>query len=199
MVQNPPPDLELTPLRGNSRTVAAWLTTFHLVFVAVDPYRHRSAWIVPTAGRILTGYEQADCRVAWLVAGGPEDARLFLGDWADEILTFVDPAFTAVRAFGLESLPAIVHVGQDGSVVNAAEGWDPIEWRALATNLSRIVSWSVPVIPGPHDPGPFDGEPLPPEQELAELEAAAKAAADADEAPAEGDESVATAEGEPVS
>jgi hypothetical protein len=209
MAQNPPPDLELTSLRGDSRTVAALVTVFHLVFVAVDPYRHTSAWIVPTAGRILTGYEQADCRVAWLVAATPEDARRFLGHWAEDILTFVDPDFTAVRAFGLESLPAIVHVAHDGAVVNAVEGWDPLQWRALASNMSRIVGWSVPVIPGPHDPGPFEGEPLPPEDELAELEAAVKAAAEREaeqEATDEGegesseeDEPVAAADGEPVS
>ena len=141
--------------------MADWVTVFHLFLVAVDPYEHHSAWIVPTAGRILTEYDQADCRVAWLVAGTPDDARLFLGPWADEILTFVDPDFTAVRALGLERLPAAVHLAHDGTVVNAVEGWDPMQWRALAAELSRIVGWSQPVIPGPHDPGPFEGAPVP--------------------------------------
>ena len=200
MAQNPPLDLELTSLRGDTRTVGALLTVFHLVFVAVDPYRHPSAWIVPPGSRILTGYQQADCRVAWLVTGGPADARLFLGHRADEVLTFIDPAFRAVRAFGLQSLPAIVHVGQDGEVVNAVEGWNPIEWRALATNLSRIVGWSVPVIPGPRDPGPFEGEPLPSEEELAGLESAVEAAAAAEAAEDTGDDdqSPSSEEGEPV-
>jgi hypothetical protein len=196
MAQNPPPDLELVSLRGESRTVGAYLTVFHLVFVAVDPYRTASAWIVPTAGRILSGYEQADCRVAWLVAGTADDARQFLGHWGEDILTFVDPGFTVVRAFGLQALPALVHVSQDGSAV-AAEGWNPLEWRALATNLSRVMSWSVPVIPGPHDPGPFEGEALPPEEELAELEAAVRATAEQDEEAA-ADEDAAAAGGEPA-
>jgi hypothetical protein len=161
MVTNPPPGLVLTPISGAGRPVRGWLTTFHLFLVAVDPSSERSAWLVPTAARILTDYEQADCRIAWLVTGTPEDARRFLGRWAREILTFVDPDLTAVRAFGLEALPAALHVAMDGSVVNYVEGWDPPGWRALTVELSRIVGWTHPVIPGPRDPAPFAGAPLP--------------------------------------
>src|ERR1700732_1863289 len=65
----PSPDLTLTPLRGQPRTVAQLLTTFHLLFVALDPFTHESAWILETAARILEGFEQADVRIAWLVTG----------------------------------------------------------------------------------------------------------------------------------
>lgn len=161
MATNPPLDLVLTPTTGAGRPVRGWLTVFHLFFVAVDPQSERSARLVPTAARVLTGYEQADCRVAWLVGGGPEDARRLLGRWASEILTFTDPDLVAVRAFGLTSLPAAVHLGMDGSVVSSAEGWDPPQWRVLTTELSRIVGWSRPLIPGPSDPAPFPGDPVP--------------------------------------
>ncbi len=157
---NPSPDLMLSSINGRARSVGQWLTTFHLLFVAVDPGNDRSSWVVPTAGRVLTNYEQADCRVAWLVAGTPAEARRFLGRWSSEILTFADPDLTAIRGFGLESLPAIVHVGMDGTVVNAVEGWDPADWRRLTAELSRIVSWSRPTIPMPSDPGSFTGAPL---------------------------------------
>lgn len=160
MATNPPPDLALSPIGGPARAVRQWLTVFHLVFVAVDPSREQSAWIVPTAGRILTNYEQADCRVAWLVAGDASDARRLLGRWASDILTFTDPELTAVKAFGLATLPAIVHVGMDGTIVNAVEGWDPTEWRRVTADLSKIVAWSRPTIPMPADPGPFPGAPL---------------------------------------
>ncbi|MDQ6797892.1 MAG: hypothetical protein M3011_07720 [Actinomycetota bacterium] len=161
MATDPSPDLLLSSINGRARTVGQWLTTFHLLFVAVDPGNDRSSWVVPTAGRVLTGYEQADCRVAWLVAGTPAEARRFLGRWSSEILTFADPDLTAVRGFGLESLPAIVHMGMDGAVVNAVEGWDPTEWRRLTAELSRIVGWSRPSLPLPTDPGAFTGAPLP--------------------------------------
>jgi hypothetical protein len=157
---DPPPDLVLTPLEGHPHTVREWLTTFHLLFVAVAPGRHESRWIVPVAGRVLYDYEQADCRVAWLVAGDTADAMRLLGP-SNDILTFLDPDMAAVRAFGLSSLPAIVHLGIDGTVVNAVEGWDPPAWRALTVELSRMVDWSRPRLPDPRDPGPFAGAPLP--------------------------------------
>jgi hypothetical protein len=159
---NPAPDLSLVPVSGRPRTVRELLTTFHLLFVAVDPASVRSKWIVPTAARVLFEYEQADCRVAWLVAGGDaSDARKLLGRWGTDIMTFVDPELTATKAFGLETLPAIVHVSQTLEVVNAVEGWDPPAWRELTKELSRRMSWSRPHIPAPGDPGPFAGSPLP--------------------------------------
>jgi hypothetical protein len=156
------PDLALVPVSGHPRTVRELLTTFHLLLVAVDPASVRSKWIVPTAARVLFEYEQADCRVAWLVAGGDEaDARKLLGRWAKEIMTFVDPDLTTTKGLGLSTLPAIVHVSQTLEVVNAIEGWDPPAWRDLTKELSRRMSWSRPHIPAPGDPGPFEGAPLP--------------------------------------
>ncbi len=159
MATNPPPTLVLSALNGRSHTVREWLTTFHLLFVAIGT-RGPSEWIVPTARRVLYDYEQADCRVAWLVAGEAGDARRLLGK-SDGDLFFLDPELTAVKAFGLATLPAIVHLGIDGTVVNAVEGWDPAAWRALTVELSRQVGWSRPRLPDPKDPGPFKGAPLP--------------------------------------
>ena len=161
MATDPPPTLVLSALNGRTHSVREWLTTFHLLFVAVGT-RGPSEWIVPIARRVLYDYEQADCRVAWLVAGDESDARRLLGSKAAEsALVFLDPDLTAVRAFGLSTLPAIVHLGIDGTVVNAVEGWDPMAWRALTAELSRQVGWSRPRLPDPKDPGPFKGAPLP--------------------------------------
>jgi hypothetical protein len=159
MVTNPPGDLRLAPLNGEPRALREWLTLFHLAAVVLDPYTSESAWLLETAGRILRVYDQADCRVAWLVTADAEDSRRFLGPWAREILTFSDPDREAVKALGLERLPALVHVDQSGAVVGAAEGWQPAEWRAVATELSRVMSWTRPVIPAFGDPAPFPGSP----------------------------------------
>ncbi|MDQ1396933.1 MAG: hypothetical protein QOG64_2192 [Acidimicrobiaceae bacterium] len=159
MAANPPADLTLTPVNGVKRTLAQLLTTFHLCFVAVDPFTHESAWLLPTAARILTTFGQADVRVAWLVTGTIEECRMFLGPLSREILTFADPDRTAVKAFGLQRLPALVHLGMNGEVEGAAEGWHPAEWQRVTENLARITSWLPPVIPGPRDPGPFEGSP----------------------------------------
>lgn len=159
MASNPPPDLTLAPLDGPPRTVEQLLTMFDLCFVAVDPFTHESAWVLATAGRILTTFDQADVRVALLCTGTPEESRMFLGPWAESILTFADPDRMVVKGFGLERLPALVHLGIDGTVVGAAEGWRPAEWKEITDNLAKRMAWSAPVIPVAGDPGPFDGTP----------------------------------------
>ena len=161
MAANPSPDLLLTPMTGPGRPVSAWISMFHLVFVAIDPWDQRSRRILDTADRIFATYDDADCRVAWLVAGGASDARRHLGSRVDDVLTFLDPDFAAIRAFGLSSLPAIVHVATDGSIVNAVEGWDPPAWRNLTDHLSKVLSWTHPAVPWPTDPQPFEGVPVP--------------------------------------
>ena len=159
MVANPPLDLTLSPVGAQARSLQEWLTTFHLVTVVLDPFTNESAWLLPTASRILTNYEQSDCRVSWVVTGTEEECRLFLGPWAREILTFADPDRSVVKALGLERLPAIVHLATDGTVVSAAEGWDPDGWKAVTDTLSQLMSWNRPLIPAPGDPGPYEGTP----------------------------------------
>ncbi len=159
VVTTPAPDLRLEAMSGTARTLGQWLTTFHLAFVAVDPSANESRWLLPTAHRVLSNFHEADCRVAWLVAGDEDEARAFLGPRGQDILVFTDRDRTAIASFGLERLPAIVHVGPDGSVVGAAEGWDPLQWRAVVNRLAKDMAWIPPTIPEPGDPGPFQGSP----------------------------------------
>ena len=157
MANDPSPDLLLAPINGKPRPVSAYVTIFHLVFVALDPFSERSAWLVETSGRILTNYEQADCRVALAVTCPEIQARQFLGPYAQQFLTFADPDRDVVKGLGIERLPALVHIRQDLSVAGAAEGWHPDEWRAVADRLSEAMGWSRPVIPAPRDPAPYEG------------------------------------------
>ena len=149
----------LHPINGEARSVAQLLTMFHLAFVALDPFTNESAWILETAGRVLTQFDQADVRVAWLVAGTASQCRQFLGPWAERVLTFADPDRVAIKGLGLTRLPAFVHLGMDGTIVGAAEGWDPPGWRAIADHLAVITAWTAPVLPLPGDPSPFQGTP----------------------------------------
>ena len=74
-----PADLSLKALTSDKpRTLQQWLTTFHLVSVVLDPYTAESAWLLPTVGRILRVYEEADCRVAITVTCDEVGARQFL-------------------------------------------------------------------------------------------------------------------------
>jgi hypothetical protein len=159
MAVDPPPDLVLTPLAGEARTVSEWLVTFHLAFVVLDPFTNESAWILPTAVRLLDTFEQADVRMAWVVTGTPDECRLFLGPHSREKITFPDPDRELVKGLGLERLPAFVHLAMDGTIANAAEGWHPPQWKAVADHLAVVTSWIAPVVPGSGDPGPFDGSP----------------------------------------
>ena len=154
MASDPPQDLVLAPINGDPKTVREWLTTFHLAVVCLDPYTYESAWLLETSGRILKTFEQSDARTAFLLTCSARDARGFLGPWATDVLTFADPDRVAVKALGLERMPAFVHLAMDGTIEDAAEGWDPPAWRKVADNLARVTAWKAPAIPLPGDPGP---------------------------------------------
>lgn len=155
-------DVELAALGAKSRPLEDWLTTFPLAPVVLDPYTNESAWILHTARRILVTYSGAGCRTCWVVTCGADDARRFLGPYAEELLTFADPDRTVVTALGLQRLPAFMLVNQDGSVAASAEGWDPSQWRSVAQALSDATEWQRPVIGGGNDPAPFPGTPAKP-------------------------------------
>ncbi len=152
-----PRDTPFTSLGGETRPVEEWTTTFHLALMVLDPYTYESSWILETAGRILRNYAEADCRTAFLVTSGPDDARAFLGPWCDELLVYVDPERTAVKGLGLQRLPAFVHVNQGAQVDSWAQGWNPDEWRSVAVNLAESMSWRRPTIPELDDPVPYEG------------------------------------------
>lgn len=155
-----PTDLELTAIGGEPRALSEWLTTFPLVPVVLDPYTHESAWVLDTARRILATFSEAGCRPCWIVTCGADDARRFLGPYADEFLTFADADRSIATALGVETLPAFVLILQDGSVSARAEGWDPEAWRTVADAVADLTQWIRPTIPAPGDPGPYAGTPV---------------------------------------
>ena len=157
MATDPPADLRLSPINGEPKTIADWLTTFQLAAVVLDPFTNESAWIIDTAGRVLLHFREADCRVAFIVTGTADEARQFLGPWADKVLTFADPDRAVVRGLSLNELPAFLHIRGDRTVAASAEGWDPEEWRKVAESLAENNSWSTPLIPENGDPSPYAG------------------------------------------
>jgi hypothetical protein len=155
----PSVDVELASVNGEARPFGNWLTTFPLVLAVVDPYTHESAWILRTVQRIFENYGGGDCRVAFLATADAAGTKQFLGSLADDFLAFADPDRAVVKSLGLGVLPALVVVRQDGSLLGAAEGWVPEEWRALCEDLTRLTSWSRPNIPATGDPGAYPGTP----------------------------------------
>ncbi len=146
--------------KSETRPLAEWVTSFQLVMVALDPFKHESAWILNTANRVLKTFAQANCRASWLVTGTDDEAKRFLGPLAKERLTFVDPDRTAVKELSLSSLPAFLHINHGPEIIGKAEGWQPAEWRDIAKNISKMLSWRAPIIPSPNDPAPFIGSPI---------------------------------------
>lgn len=153
-------DVKLTAVRnGETRGLAEWTTMFHLAVVVVDPFTYESSWILDTGRRILSVYAEADCRVGFIVTGTVEQAKQFLGPIVDEYFVLADPDRAAVRAMGLEHLPAFVHINQTPGLEGKAEGWNPDEWRVVAEGLTEVMDWRTPVIPANSDPVPFAGTP----------------------------------------
>lgn len=154
-----PADLVFDSLTGDGYPLRDWLTSFPFLLVAIDPYTHESAWILETAGRYLDNYSQADVRVGWLATTDEEGCRRFLGPWSQSYLTFPDPDRAIVKTLGVERLPAIIFIRNDG-VTEVVDGWDPTGWRRMAEGVSGLLSWSRPVVPQPGDPTPYRGTPV---------------------------------------
>jgi hypothetical protein len=158
-----PTDLVLTPLvdgrAAQGRPVMEWLTTFHLASVVLDPYTNESSWVLKSAIRVLEQFRGSDARINVIVTANSNDARTFLGPYADRFLVFCDPDRAAVKAIGLSELPAFVFIRVDGVVAAAAQGWNPPEWEAVADAIAEVCWWTSIPVPGPGDPGPFRGSP----------------------------------------
>jgi len=158
-----PEDLVLTPLvkgeLGEGRPVMEFLTTFHLASVVLDPYTNESSWILKTATRVLEEYRGADVRINLVVTAGANDTQAFLGPLTEQFLVFCDPDRAAVKAMGLDHLPAFVFTRVDGVVAAAAEGWDPRAWQVVADTITAVTMWHSPELPAPGDPGSFHGSP----------------------------------------
>ena len=160
VLATPSADIKLATLTGHMHTLAEWLVMFNLMGVVIDPYTHPSGWILPTASRLFGVYDEADVRCAFVVCSDADDARSFLGPFADERLVLLDPAREFARSLGLERLPALVHLAQDASVLGAAQGWDAAEWSAVIDGIEAAMDWRArPVLPTADDPGSFEGTP----------------------------------------
>jgi hypothetical protein len=156
---NPSLDLTLTPIGREGRTLREWLTTFHMASVVLDPFTNESSWILETAVRVMRQFSGAAARVNFIMTCDVDEARAFLGPYADEFLVFCDPERHVVRALGLSELPAFVLIQSNGTIPAAAQGWTPAEWKAVATQVATLTAWSKPMLPAPGDPGSFRGTP----------------------------------------
>ncbi len=154
-----PDTLNLQALGAEARELSEWLTTFHLAAVVLDPYTNESSWVLKSALRILEELRGCHARVCLIVTAGEDDTNAFLGPIARDFLTFCDADRSIVRELGLSTLPAFTFIRVDGTLAASAEGWNPAEWRSVATAITEATAWRTPTIPLPGDPAPFSGSP----------------------------------------
>ena len=159
MAKNPDPSLKLTTRKGVTRTLDDWATMFHLALFVLPAHRGRELR-ADRPPRVRTVFGDADCTTAFVVTGPAAVADRLLGPIEEEDVTFLDPDLELVNSLGLERLPAFVHLRQDTTLVNAAEGWEPAEWKRVAHELAKSMAWTVPEVSGPGDPRPFEGWPV---------------------------------------
>ncbi|MSO38409.1 MAG: hypothetical protein EXQ69_09210 [Acidimicrobiia bacterium] len=158
MARNPDPGLELATIAGVSRTLDDWSTMFHLCLVILPDRPEADQWI-PVAKRIFDVLGDSNARCAYVVTGGPLIAGRILAGEETRVLTFVDPDSLLPKSLGLTHLPAFVHLRQDTSVGEVAQGWDPVAWQQVASSVGEMMAWSVPDItpPGSSSPAPTAG------------------------------------------
>ena len=157
---NPDLNIQIHSVAGDPRPLEEYLTSFPLAVVALDPFTHESSWILNTARRVLSVFRGADVRVAYLVAGtDAEGAQQFLGSLTEETLALVDPDRSLIKSLEVSNLPAFIVLKQDGSILDAAENWDPAAWRRVGEKLADLTSWSRPEFPAEGDPAPYVGTP----------------------------------------
>jgi hypothetical protein len=151
VAQNPDPTLQLTSITGVTRTLDDWATMFNLAIVLLPARPEASAW-VPVIDRMYATLGDSDVRTIVCVAANASITRRIIGDAADRWLTFCDPDQALATALGLERLPAFVHLRQDTSLVEAAQGWSVSEWQRVADDVARKEHWTSPRIAAPGNP-----------------------------------------------
>ncbi|MFM8304477.1 MAG: hypothetical protein ACKOA9_09300 [Actinomycetota bacterium] len=145
MAKNPDPTLALTTLAGTTRTLDDWTTMFHLVLVVL-PDRVEGAQWVPVGERIFATFGDSDARVAFVVPGPAPMAHRLLERGSGKYSVFLDPDRALIGSLGLERLPALVHLRQDATLANVAEGWDLAAWQRSTRAIAKALAWTSPEI-----------------------------------------------------
>jgi len=135
MTKNPDPTLPLTSLTGTTRTLDDWTTMFHMVLVVL-PDRPEGAQWVPIGERIFATFGDSDAKVAFLVPGPAPMANRLLEHGSGKYSVYLDPDRALIASLGLERLPALVHLRQNSSLANVAEG-DPGDRQGDGLDLPR--------------------------------------------------------------
>jgi hypothetical protein len=156
VAQNPNPQLSITSYKGVTRTLDDWATVFNLAIVVL-PDRPEGSRFIPIIDRIFATFGDSDVRTIVCVPTTAAITKRIIGDAVDRWLVWCDTERAFVGGLGLERLPAFVHLRQDTTLVNAAQGWSPTEWQRVADEIAKHEHWTTPIVAGRGDPPPSPG------------------------------------------
>ena len=94
---------------------------------------------------MLTAMAEAGVRVVAVGEDPPEDLVRFAEKENQRVTTVSEPApYDVSEAYGLEAVPTIFLIGDDGAVVESIAGWNRDSWNALAEKAGMSTPLSTP-------------------------------------------------------
>jgi peroxiredoxin len=94
---------------------------------------------------MLTAMAQAGVRVFVVGEDPPEALARFAEEQGQRVPTMSEPApYDISQAYGLEAVPTIFLIGEDGAVIDAIGGWNRDSWNALAERAGMPTPLSTP-------------------------------------------------------
>ena len=143
MTTSPNPTLEITAINGNTRSLDDLTTMFTQVWIVLPP-RGEAKDFEAVVNKVFKTFGDSDARCAVLVPGDERSAKLVQDSIDVNAQFFLDTDFKVCDALGVTALPALVHIRQDTSVANIANGFDADEWNATCKKIATALRWTSP-------------------------------------------------------
>lgn len=143
MTSAPNPTLSLTTIDGKTRSLDDWTTVFQQCWVVLPP-KAESEWVIPIAEKIFKTFGDSDVRCAYLIPAGQKVAEMIMDKTNVKAQCFLDEDGSICKALGVTSTPSLVHIRQDTSVSNIANGFSPASWLETCENIAKALRWTTP-------------------------------------------------------
>ena len=160
VAKSPDPNIKLTSSKGVTRTLDDWATMFQLCdggAAAASGGGHVRAGRPPH----LPGARRRRLPHALLRASATSSSP---GAWSAtrsrRRSSSATPTAASCRASASPTCPRFVHLRQDTTLVDAAEGWDAAAWQRVADGIAKAMSWRSPTVAGRDDPPGTPGWPV---------------------------------------
>lgn len=137
------PNLEIRSMNGNTHSLDDLTTMFAQLWIIL-PSRAEAKDFEDIANEIFKTFGDSDARCAILIPGDERGAKLVKESMDVHAQYFLDIDFKVCDALGVSALPALVHIRQDTSVANIANGFDLEEWNKVCKKIADALRWTTP-------------------------------------------------------